>query len=34
VQYLPTTFLINSSGKIMLVNPSIGEIEEKLEGMR
>lgn len=34
VQYIPTTFLINSSGKIMLVNPSEEDLEAKLEEMR
>lgn len=30
VEYIPTTFLINAEGKIVLVNPGIDEIKEML----
>jgi thiol-disulfide isomerase/thioredoxin len=34
VQYIPCCFLINASGKIMLVNPSKEELEETLNGLK
>lgn len=34
VQYIPACFLINSSGKIMLVNPSEDDLIEKLDAMK
>ena len=30
VEYIPTTFLVNADGKIVLVNPGIDEIKEML----
>jgi peroxiredoxin len=34
VQYIPTTFLINADGKIVLVNPTDEELNESLENMK
>ena len=33
VEYIPTTFLINGEGKIVLVNPSIDEVKEMLNSL-
>jgi thioredoxin-related protein len=30
IQYIPTTFLINEEGKILLVNPTVEETKEML----